>query len=316
MMEVKFSVIIPLFNKEKYIIRAIKSILNQTFQNFEIIIVNDGSTDSSVIKISEINDARIKLINQKNSGVSASRNLGVKNSSFDFVTFLDADDTWEPTFLEELYFLIDKYPNMGIYATNNFFISSDNKKTYQEYSVLFNGDTRGIINNYFELFAKYKKSPFSNSNICIPRRIFENVGGYKNGVKLTEDSDLWCRIAFKEPIAYSISPLANYYLNTDGNTHSIFIADEFQVTKTLKKALNDKLIKFEQIKSVEDLICVQEYYLIKRAITSGNKLFAFKKLFNLKLFSFSIRTYIICLLSILVPKNLFNYLLSLRNFTK
>ena len=312
-MNIKFSVIIPLYNKKKYIRKAIDSVLNQSYQNFEIIVANDGSTDDGDKEVLALHNDRIKLISQKNSGVSAARNLGIDNSSSEYLVFLDADDTWEPEFLNELYSLIVKYPDMGIYATNNYFIYSDNQKKHQVYSGLFKEQSQGVIENYFEIFAKYRKSPFSNSNYCVPRKILDDVGKYLVGVKLTEDSDLWCRIALKYKIAYSIKPLANYYLDTEGNTHTVFFPEDFQVTKRLKNALQNNLVKKEHLKSVKDLICVQEFYTIKRAITSNNKSFALKKLFNKNLFLQDRITFISCLIAILIPQFFFRHLSSLRN---
>ena len=92
------SVVIPLYNKEKYIKRAIESVLNQTFQKFEIIVVNDGSTDKSAEIVQNIKDPRIRLINQKNAGVSAARNRGIQEAKYEYIAFLDADDFWEKIF--------------------------------------------------------------------------------------------------------------------------------------------------------------------------------------------------------------------------
>src|SRR5574344_1434815 len=94
------SVVIPLYNKERYIERAIRSVLNQSFQDFEIIVVNDGSTDQSVTIVKDINDSRIRIINQKNGGVSSARNKGISEAKYAIVAFLDADDVWKENHLE------------------------------------------------------------------------------------------------------------------------------------------------------------------------------------------------------------------------
>mgnify|MGYP000079277661 CR=1 FL=1 len=83
----KISVVIPLYNKEKYVKRAINSVLNQTYQEFEIIVINDGSSDNSEAKVKEINDNRIKLITQENAGVSAARNRGIKEAKYELIAF-------------------------------------------------------------------------------------------------------------------------------------------------------------------------------------------------------------------------------------
>src|SRR5574344_1047459 len=115
------SVVIPLYNKERYIERALRSVLNQTFGDFEIVVVNDGSTDASVSVVEGIEDSRIRIINQKNGGVSAARNRGIEESKYDIVAFLDADDVWKENHLSVIAELIDKYPACGVFATSYYF---------------------------------------------------------------------------------------------------------------------------------------------------------------------------------------------------
>lgn len=98
----KVSIIMPVYNKEKYVERAIESVLKQTYKDIELIIVNDGSTDNSLNKCKKFVDERIKIVNSKNYGVSHARNLGIDRASGDFITFLDADDYLDICYLEEL----------------------------------------------------------------------------------------------------------------------------------------------------------------------------------------------------------------------
>ena len=107
-----FSVVIPLFNKEHFIEKTIQSVLNQTLQDFEIIIINDGSTDASLEKVELINDDRISVFTTKNLGVSHARNYGIQKAKGHDIAFLDADDYWESEFLESIKGLIEKYPNV------------------------------------------------------------------------------------------------------------------------------------------------------------------------------------------------------------
>ena len=100
------SVVIPLYNKEKQIAKTLQTVLNQTYQNFEIVIVNDGSTDGSVEEVLRISDSRIRLVNQENGGVSAARNRGIDEAKGEYIAFLDADDLWDIDHLEVLYQLL------------------------------------------------------------------------------------------------------------------------------------------------------------------------------------------------------------------
>lgn len=110
----KFSVVIPLYNKEKYIRNTLKSVLDQTVHNFEIIVVDDGSTDGSLQAANSIANEKIKVISQKNAGVAVARNVGVENAKADYIAFLDADDKWQPNYLENIEKLIDEFPESDI----------------------------------------------------------------------------------------------------------------------------------------------------------------------------------------------------------
>ena len=120
-----FSVIIPLYNKELSISNTIQSVLDQTFQNFEIVIVNDGSTDNSVKEVEKFDDKRIRLIHQENQGVSAARNRGIEEAKYEWIAFLDADDLWMENHLEEMTKLIHDYNDCKF---------NDTPKIYDEYT--------------------------------------------------------------------------------------------------------------------------------------------------------------------------------------
>src|ERR1035437_6016704 len=153
-----FSIIIPLYNKAKYIQKAIHSILSQTFQEYEIIIVNDGSTDNSleVISSCQLSTVNYQLINQENKGVSTARNNGVKLAKYDYIAFLDADDWWEPTYLEEMKALIDEFPDAGIYGSSYYIVKNGNKIPAN--IGVEKGFERGLI-NYCRVYAKTMYMP-------------------------------------------------------------------------------------------------------------------------------------------------------------
>ena len=113
----KISVVIPLYNKARYVVRAVNSVLSQSYNDFELIIVNDGSTDGGERLISDIKDPRLHLVNQSNAGVSAARNRGINEAAADHIAFLDADDEWKKGFLESMLNLHSKHPNAGLFAS-------------------------------------------------------------------------------------------------------------------------------------------------------------------------------------------------------
>jgi glycosyltransferase involved in cell wall biosynthesis len=212
-----FSVIIPLYNKAAYIERAIQSVLSQTFQEFELIVVDDGSTDDSSTQLSVISqqlsvdtpeiNKKVRVIQQQNQGVSTARNNGVKLAKYDYIAFLDADDSWELTYLEEMNGLIATYPNAGIYGSG-YFIVKNGKKRIAPIGVEQNFD-RGLI-NYCKVYSKTLCMPLWTGATIIPKSIFDLENGFNPRLKLGEDFNLWIRVATKYPVAFLNIPLASY----------------------------------------------------------------------------------------------------------
>ena len=205
----KYSVVIPLYNKQDSIARAIHSVLQQKGQTFELIVVDDGSSDDSVSRVREIHDERIRLVEQANSGASAARNRGIHLAKYPYIAFLDADDQWLPDFLTLISGLIMRFPAAGAYATNYWIenlgqMSREAKMKYVPLEV--NG---GLIGSYYRSIA-YGNSPISSSSVCIPRSVFDRAGFFPEGVRLYEDLDMWTRIAAQFPIAYNNHPGAIY----------------------------------------------------------------------------------------------------------
>lgn len=255
--------------------------------------------------MTKIVDERLKLVSQKNAGVSAARNTGAEEAQYEYLAFLDGDDTWEPNFLSEIVKLIGNFPNAGIYGTSNSFIYPNGKKVAEDFRYLFNGKEQGLLEDYFGLFAQIQKSPFSNSNLCIPKKIYQEFGGYKVGVKLTEDSDLWCRIALKYDVAFSVNALANYFVALEGSTHTIFENKDFEVVNTLQSALDNKNVPQRLEKSVKKLIALQKLGLIKRGILTSNKGKILKNFLNFSILKYYTFEYIKCVLAFLLPHSVF-----------
>lgn len=199
------SVVIPLYNKEQSIVSTLQSILKQTYQDFEIIIVDDGSTDCSVEKVEKVTDSRIHLIHQSNTGVSAARNRGIEEAKGEFIAFLDADDEWTPCYLEKQYELAQKYPECGVFACNYEFIDRQKKVSSTIIRKLpFEGED-GILSNYFEV-ASCSHPPLWTSAVMVRRNVIQSVGGFPVGIKSGEDLLTWARLAVNEEIAYSKLP--------------------------------------------------------------------------------------------------------------
>lgn len=207
---VRFSVVVPLYNKESYIRRTLESIIAQTFVDYEMIVVDDGSTDDSFAVASNflLNNTKSKIVQQKNSGVAIARNFGVSLSQGEYICFLDSDDWWEPSFLEEMDWLIRKYPDAGLYGTA-FYIFKNGKKKIAPIGV--NNDFSSGYINYCQTYARTLCMPISSSSVAIPRAVFNEFGGFRCGISLGEDFDLWIRIALKNQVALINKPLSNYF---------------------------------------------------------------------------------------------------------
>ena len=148
------SVVIPLYNKEKQIERTLRSVFAQTYTDFEIIVVNDGSTDRSAAVVESLNDPRIRLVTQKNAGVSAARNRGIREARGEYIALLDGDDEWKPEFLETMTALTEKYPQCEVFAGNYTQVDSSGRQSPTIINgIVFDGPD-GILDNYFTVASQ------------------------------------------------------------------------------------------------------------------------------------------------------------------
>ena len=203
------SVVVPLYNKSQWIIGTIQSALNQQFRDFEIIVVDDGSTDDGPLKVKSINDCRVRLVCQPNAGVSAARNRGIEEARGEYIAFLDADDEWRPEYLATQYLLTRKYPECNVFACNYEFRNADGvvKNTIIR-KLPFEGED-GILSNYFEV-ASCSHPPLWTSAVMVRKTAIQAVGGFPVGVKSGEDLLTWAKLALRNQIAYCTIPLADF----------------------------------------------------------------------------------------------------------
>jgi len=206
------SVVIPVYNKEKFIENTIYSVLNQTLSDFELIIVDDSSTDKSLSIIDSIKDKRIKTYSIKNSGVSKSRNYGVEKSTSNLIAFLDADDLWKNNHLEQLYKLYLENPSCGMYAMS--YIKNVNFKSYKK-SYFGLSNFSGILENFFT--SSSVDCIASSSSVMIPLNVFKKINGFNENLKKREDTALWIKIALNYKIAFSTITTVEIVITEHGN---------------------------------------------------------------------------------------------------
>ncbi len=194
-----FSVIIPVYNREKFILRAVESVLNQSFRDFELIVVDDGSTDRSV---ELLKDYPLKIIREENRGVSFARNIGIKASKGKIVAFLDSDDEWKRDKLKVQAEFFEKNPDFKIHQTDEIWIRDGkflNKKKIHQKKEGF------IFYNSLHLCL------ISPSAVAIKKEVFEEVGYFREDFEVCEDYELWLRITKKYRVGYSDRKLVIKY---------------------------------------------------------------------------------------------------------
>ena len=211
-----FSDVISLYNKEQTIERTIRSVLKQTVQDFEIVVVDDGSTDCGPQVVEGIRDTRIRLIQQENQGVSAARNRGITEARSDLIAFLDADDEWKPAFLETIERLSIDFPQAAVFATSYFYCEGDGRTRPPGFRGLPDPPWEGILEDYFGVAAR-SDPPLWSSAIAVKKEAICAVGGFPVGVTSGEDLLTWARLAIKYKIAFSSERLSIFHL---GGNHS------------------------------------------------------------------------------------------------
>lgn len=213
------SVVIPLYNKEKQIAHTLRSVLNQILQNFEVVIVDDGSTDGSVAEVEKFEDSRIRLIHQQNAGVSAARNRGIEEAKGELIAFLDADDEWKPEYLATQYHLYQKYPDCSVYACNYEFRDSEGKVTPTIIRKIPFAGEDGILSNYFEV-ASCSHPPICSISVMVKKEAIQAIGGFPLDVSHGEDLLTWANLAIRNKIAYSRQVCSIYCLKSDYGVNS------------------------------------------------------------------------------------------------
>jgi glycosyltransferase involved in cell wall biosynthesis len=213
-MKPEISVVIPLYNKERYIRRAIESVLRQTFRNFECIII-DSSTDGSQELVRQYNDLRIVLVSCEKSTAAQARNQGVRIAQSDLIAFLDADDEWQPDHLETLIHIRKKFPDAGLYSTPYVKIKPDGHPMVMLFPGIPHPPWEGYVPNYLWTCSRGDE-PVHSSSCAIPRDIFLSSGGFPDGFEYGEDQYLWGKIALFYPVAYSWNGLTMYHTEAVG----------------------------------------------------------------------------------------------------
>lgn len=253
----KVSVIIPAYNAMTYLPDAIESVFRQTFDDFELIIVNDGSTDGTEQYISQLADSSIRLISQENSGKSQARNKGIAEAQAEYLAFLDADDLWEPTKLDKQVSCLDRHPEVGLVYTWTAMADQEGKPTGQV--VAFHAE--GHV--WKELIQKNIVA--CGSTPLVRRDCFKAIGLFSIDLPHCEDWDMWLRIATHYPIAVVKEPLVRYRQyseNSSINYQSIHKYGTLVLERAFQLATEKQLLTTEELLSLKKQVITLSIFTV------------------------------------------------------
>ena len=249
-----FSVIIPVYNGEKFIDNAISSVMSQTYSDCELIIVNDGSKDNTATVLEKYEgNPKITVISQENGGVSKARNNGISHAIGSHIVFLDADDEWEKYHLETMSKLIDKYPSAGLYGT---FTRTElvNGDVISECNFFKDKDEDVFLDDFFQEYHKDKSAKmFTVITTCISAEAIKKAGGFPEGCAIGEDLELSLRVAAYYPVVLSKIITATYKKENSVATKDKSFDPDWKFFDTVEELYEDSSIptsKKENIRKV------------------------------------------------------------------
>lgn len=254
------TVVMPLYNKEQYVAHTVASVLGQSHQNFELIVINDGSTDGSADVVGQIQDSRIRLTTQTNQGVSKARNNGVLDARGNLIAFIDADDLWYRDHLKHLLLAYTKYKHAGLFC--NRFVTNQLKEN----------------NAFRDIGVEYTECPHYVRNVVgrgpvvwtsaamIRKDVFLSAGGFPEGISHGEDIALWIKASRCAPIVFSTYVGALYNQVEDG------------LTSRLVKYPDGAVAALNEIISSADLNekCRQDYIDLRADIALSHVMTAYR----------------------------------------
>lgn len=270
-----FSVVIPMYNRESVIGRAINSVLKQTCQDFEIVVVDDGSTDKSVETVKKIKDSRIKIVLQDNAGATAARNHGVLESKGRYVSFLDSDDEWFPTMLENQ---LKQYKSDSAIGC----VYSDVNVVYNDGTIHPFGPKLGV---YGDAYAKILKQGYMapTSIVSAKRDLLLEVGLFDIYLPASQDDDICFKLAKVSKIAFIPEVMALMHLDTnnrisDSNTKVArgWFMLWCRYADDIRSLCGEKLLRERYLSSIADFASAKDSKLMDEAVdtykTAGFKL--------------------------------------------
>lgn len=270
----KYSVVIPVYNKAPYVVRTLTSVLSQNFDDYEIIVVDDGSTDGSMQKLSQVQSPKLRIIQQENQGVAVARNTGILAARGEYIAFLDADDAWLPEYLQTIDRLVETYPQSDIFVTA-YEIAMARKKNTSTQLV----PEEGCLESYWTTLTN-KYDFVWTSATTIRKSALVRAGLFKPGEKIGQDLDMWARVARNNPrVAYSAKICVSYTRNATENARTrVKIAWAGAFLQDLEEELANQSHTPEELQAIQRKYDLKMTVYIYTSILAGAKSRAFQAL--------------------------------------
>lgn len=215
-----FSIIIPLYNKEKFIVKTLSQVCEQTYKDFEVLVINDGSKDNSVTKVKEFKDERIKIYSKENGGVSSARNYGIEKAKGKYIAFLDADDWWDKNYLLRMYSVISENSDAEVFCCCNAEVDGKgNIKINPIYRYLYCNESQL---DYQEAYLKTMESPIHTSAVIVKREILAMIK-FNENISMGEDILLWLQLSLNSKIIIT-KEILSFYNRADENSATSSLA--------------------------------------------------------------------------------------------
>lgn len=274
-----FSVIIPVYNGEKFIQKAVDNVIAQTIPDWELIVVNDGSTDQTLKMLEPYeNHPKIRIITRENGGVSAARNTGMKHARFSYFAFLDCDDTWLPNHLETFKSMIEQYPDAGIYYTLGLIRLADGKNisniSFFEKRSELNEFVR--VDNFIKEYDQDKNVKAHTTCACVSKSAAEKAGGFREGCKIGEDLAFFLNIGIYFPVVLSSKITSVYEKGNSTATKDVSFDPDWFFFEESKEILKDDSLSEDKKKHLRS---VMTWFTMRRArhyVINGRKKEAWK----------------------------------------
>lgn len=264
----KFSVVIPLYNKQAYIQETLRSVLSQTYTNYEIIVVDDGSLDASLEQTKSVQDSRLTILEQRNQGVAVARNTGIYAAKGEYIAFLDADDGWDDNYLETICHLIDAYPESDLFVTAYRVLLGNHRTHISKQRTPENG----CLGSYWLTLGGGYDFVWTSAT-TVRKSALLAAGCFKPGERLGQDLDMWARVARINPkVAYSSKVCVSYNRGADQNARTrIKIAYPAAFLQDLTEELENPQRSSDELAAIGQKYDLKMTAYIFTAILAGEK---------------------------------------------